>query len=52
MHWLLFIVCFFIGGFFGVLAMALAAASKDRDDFWAVYERGYADGVRSNASLN
>ena len=41
---LIFGLAFCVGGFLGVVGMALAAASKDAEDHWTSYERGYRDG--------
>lgn len=35
----------FVGAFFGVLAMALAAAAKDSEDREAAYWRGFREGA-------
>jgi len=38
---------FFVGGFFGALAMAMAAAAKDAGDREIAYWQGYNDGART-----
>ncbi len=44
MIWIMFFFGLFLGGTFGCLAMAMAAAARDVDQF----EKGYYQGIRKS----
>jgi hypothetical protein len=46
-----FLLWFFVGGFFGALAMAMAAATRDSGDREIAYWQGFNEGISEGKKL-